>query len=73
MPEVRLLPRTTAFGYYDHNYLVLLERVTDHLPPAERRGRIAPAPLARARQAGGAGDRRPSSGRWSSPTTTGPA
>ncbi len=32
MPEVRLLPRTTAFGYYDHNYLALMERVSDHLP-----------------------------------------
>ncbi len=37
MPDVRLLPRTTAFGYYDHNYLTLVERVTDHLasPPAQ--------------------------------------
>jgi sarcosine oxidase subunit alpha len=26
LDEVRLLPRTTAFGYYDHNYLGLLER-----------------------------------------------
>ena len=26
-----LLTRTTAFGYYDHNYLILSERVTDHL------------------------------------------
>jgi sarcosine oxidase, subunit alpha len=36
MPDVTLLPRTTAFGYYDHNYLTLMERVTDHLaaPPA---------------------------------------
>ncbi len=40
MPDVRLLPRTTAIGYYDHNYLVLLERVADHLAPTERRGRI---------------------------------
>jgi sarcosine oxidase, subunit alpha len=32
MPEVRLLPRTTAFGYYDHNYLTLMERVADHQP-----------------------------------------
>jgi sarcosine oxidase subunit alpha len=31
--EVRVLMRTTAFGYYDHNYLGLLERVSDHLPP----------------------------------------
>jgi len=29
--EVRLLSRTTAFAYYDHNYIALLERVTDHL------------------------------------------
>src|SRR5262249_45428478 len=31
MTEVRVLTRTTAFGYYDHNYLLLLERVGDHL------------------------------------------
>ena len=34
MPEVTLLPRTTVFGYMDHNYLTLTERVTDHM--AER-------------------------------------
>ena len=33
MDEVRLLPRTTAFGYYDHNFVALLERLTDHLGP----------------------------------------
>ncbi|MCP5151958.1 MAG: sarcosine oxidase subunit alpha family protein [Chromatiales bacterium] len=33
MDEVRVLPRTTVFGYHDHNYLTLAERVTDHLPP----------------------------------------
>ena len=27
-----MLPRTTAFGYYDHNYLGVLERLADHLP-----------------------------------------
>jgi sarcosine oxidase subunit alpha len=32
MPEVTLLPRTTVFGYYDHNMLGAVERVTDHLP-----------------------------------------
>ncbi|MEO3433069.1 sarcosine oxidase subunit alpha [Inquilinus sp. CAU 1745] len=32
MPEVRLLPRTTGFGYYGDNFVGLLERVTDHLP-----------------------------------------
>ena len=30
--DVRLLPRTTCFGYYHGNYLAMLERVTDHLP-----------------------------------------
>ena len=43
MPEVVVLPRTTAFGYYDHNHLCLLERRTDHL------GAMAPAHLSRQR------------------------
>ena len=30
-PNVTLLPRTTVFGYYNHNHLVAIERVTDHL------------------------------------------
>lgn len=29
--NVTLLPRTTVFGYYNHNYLALLQRVTDHV------------------------------------------
>ena len=32
LPEVRLLPRSTVFGYYDHNYLAIVERVANHLP-----------------------------------------
>ena len=34
-PQVTLLSRTTAFGYFPHNFLGLNERVTDHLasPP----------------------------------------
>jgi sarcosine oxidase subunit alpha len=32
LPNVTLLPRTIVTGYYDHNMLVLLERVADHLP-----------------------------------------
>ena len=34
-PEVTLLSRTTAFGYYDGNLVGLLERIADHLaaPP----------------------------------------
>ena len=31
MAEVTILTRTVCFGYFDHNYLGLLERVTDHL------------------------------------------
>lgn len=31
MPEVRLLPRTTANGYHDHNFVTLHERRTEHL------------------------------------------
>ena len=27
------MPRSTAFGYYDHNFVTVLERVTDHLGP----------------------------------------
>jgi len=30
-PDVTVLPRTTVAGYYDCNFLTLLERVTDHL------------------------------------------
>jgi sarcosine oxidase subunit alpha len=30
-PEVRLLSRTSAYAYFDHNFLGLIERVTDHL------------------------------------------
>ena len=43
MPEVRVLTRTTLFGYYDHNSLSAIERRTNHLGPA------APAGLARQR------------------------
>lgn len=31
MPNVRLLPRSTVFGVYDHNLIAIAERVTDHL------------------------------------------
>jgi sarcosine oxidase subunit alpha len=30
--RVTLLPRTTAFGYFPHNFVGLNERLTDHLP-----------------------------------------
>jgi len=38
MPEVTLLPRSTVFGYYDHNFLTILERLTDHLPSFDATG-----------------------------------
>ncbi len=31
IPNVQVLTRTTAFGYYNHNFFGLAERVTDHL------------------------------------------
>ncbi len=37
-PEVRVLTRTTAFGYYDHGFVAAVERRTDHLPARRRRG-----------------------------------
>ena len=36
-PRVTVLPRTTAFGYFAHNHIGLVERVTDHLVDAGRR------------------------------------
>lgn len=34
--DVTVLSRTTAFGSYDANYVVAVERRTDHLPAADR-------------------------------------
>ena len=30
LPNVQLLPRSSVFGYYDHNFLTILEKCTDH-------------------------------------------
>lgn len=38
LSNVQLLPRTLAFGFYDHNLVGLNERLTDHLPPDMRKG-----------------------------------
>ncbi|NND83249.1 MAG: sarcosine oxidase subunit alpha family protein [Gammaproteobacteria bacterium] len=38
MPEVRLLKRSTVFGYHDQNYLTIAERINDHQSIAERQG-----------------------------------
>lgn len=35
MAEVTVLPRTTAFGYQDHDLVTLIERRADHLPVAQ--------------------------------------
>ncbi|GAA3467632.1 2Fe-2S iron-sulfur cluster-binding protein [Nonomuraea roseola] len=43
LPEVRVLRRTTVIGYYDDNYVVAVERRTNH------RGAAAPADVARER------------------------
>jgi sarcosine oxidase subunit alpha len=37
--EVTVLPRTTVVSYFDHNYLVAVERRTDHLAPGAGGGR----------------------------------
>ena len=42
-PEVRVLPRTTVFGYYDDNHLLAVERRTNHL------GAAAPEKVSRER------------------------
>ena len=36
LPEVTLLPRSTAFGYHDSNFLTINQRLTDHLPLGQR-------------------------------------
>ncbi|WP_219602195.1 2Fe-2S iron-sulfur cluster-binding protein [Nonomuraea indica] len=43
LPDVTVLPRTTVFGYYDDNYLIAVERRTNHL------GAAAPAHVSRER------------------------
>ncbi|MBF9033498.1 sarcosine oxidase subunit alpha family protein [Rhodobacterales bacterium HKCCE2091] len=40
MPNVRILPRTTVFGAYDHGIFGAVERVGDHLERAAVRQRI---------------------------------
>jgi len=35
MDNVTVLSRTTVVGYYDHNFLTALEKVTDHLGPQD--------------------------------------
>ena len=37
-PNMLLLNRTMAFGFYDHGLVALAERINDHLAPADRSG-----------------------------------
>ena len=70
--EVTVLPRTTALGVFDDGYVVAVERRTEHLPPGDARCSRASASGTSARAASCWPPAR-SSGRSSSPTTTGPA
>ena len=38
LPEVMLLPRSTAYGYHDYNFLTINQRLTDHLALNNRKG-----------------------------------
>ena len=38
MPEVKILCRSTAFGYQDHNLVTVTQRLTEHLPVSQRKG-----------------------------------
>ncbi len=37
-PNIRVLTRATAFGYYHQNFVGVIERLTDHVAPAEATG-----------------------------------
>ena len=37
MPNVIVKNRSQVFGYYDHNMLVMTERVSDHLPKTDKK------------------------------------
>ena len=50
MRSVRILPRSTAFGYHDGNFLTVAERRHDHLPLDQRAGRRERVWRVRARQ-----------------------
>lgn len=39
-PEVTILKRTCAFGYYIDNFVMLHQALQDHLPPAQRDARL---------------------------------
>ncbi|HWW99710.1 sarcosine oxidase subunit alpha family protein [Collimonas sp.] len=40
LPEVTILSRSTAFGYQDHNLVTVTQRLSEHLPLAQRSGKV---------------------------------
>ncbi|WP_186062271.1 sarcosine oxidase subunit alpha family protein [Burkholderia gladioli] len=38
LPDVKILTRSTAFGYQDHNLVTITQRLTEHLPVSMRKG-----------------------------------
>ncbi|SAL46577.1 sarcosine oxidase subunit alpha [Caballeronia choica] len=38
MPEVKILSRSNAFGYQDHNLVTITQKLTEHLPVSMRKG-----------------------------------
>ncbi len=38
MQEVKLVPRSSAYGYHDDNLITVNERLTDHLPADQKKG-----------------------------------
>lgn len=51
LPEVTVLTRACAFGYYGENFVGLWQKLTDHLAPAERPDRLPRQRLWRVRAA----------------------
>jgi hypothetical protein len=71
MDNVRILPRTTAFGYYAQNMVGLVERVTDHLARPARSCRASGCGMCA--PSGWCSRPAPSSATWCLPATTGRA
>lgn len=66
------LPRTTAFGSYDANFVVAVQHRTDHLEPRERPG-VSRQRIGTCAPPRWCSPPAPTSAPWCSPTTTAPA
>ncbi len=40
LENVRILTRTQTYGYFDHNFIGLMENLTDHLPQSAKPGKL---------------------------------